>query len=374
MLADPSVRRSSPSAVWPALDLVKCACIAGMILVHVVSYFMTWGGELQVSENSPVLSWVSWGMVIGFFPLMLPVTAGCSFFLGFFRDVPIGRVSAAQLLRPVVTGLMFIGLGYVFNLIEVGWHYWSLWQILQFIGLSLVVLAVLAWRLPAWGVPVAAALGLMALPWLRENFGNSYDLDRQILFETIRQGNSWPLLPWFPLVAFGFILAWLRERISGTRAFRRVLWVTAVAFIGWAVGRGQFLPPLDPISISGNRLFNPPPDFVVGVLGMAALAFALGEGIAGRLTLTRDGVVNVFSKGILWIYLVHLAVLHRSYMWLLGRFDLNAYAAHLTDGSNLAGVAAIWAVLLALSYGVGYAAIHLLQANRIRIRLRRRTG
>lgn len=372
MPADPSVRPSSPSPSWPALDLLKCAGIAGMILAHIVTYFMTWGGEVQVPENSPIMSLVHGGMVIGFFPLLLPITAGCSFFLGFFRELPVGRLSGTQLLRPLVTGLVIIGLGYVFNLIELGWHYRSMWQILQFIGLSLIVLALLAWRLPIGAIPVAGMLALIATPWLRENFGNSYDIDRQILFETIRQGNSWPLIPWFPLVAFGFTIAWVRDGAQGTRYFRPALWVTAVVLIGWAWCRGRLLPPLDPASLSGNKMFNPSPDFVVGVMGLASLAFALGESIGDRITLTRYGIVNVFSKGILWIYLIHLAVLHHFYLWLIGRFDMRDYALHLTDWSNLAGIAAIWAVLLAVSYIVGYAAIRVLQDSRIRIRLRRR--
>lgn len=351
---------------------MKCACIAGMILVHIVTYFMTWGGELQMAETSPLLPLVRGGMVIGFFPLLLPVTAGCSFFLGFFRERPIGRLSGAQVLPPLTTGGLLIGLGYVFNIVELGWHYWSVWQILQFIGLSLVVLTLLAWRLPVWVIPVVSTLGLVSLNWLRENFGNSYDLDRQILIETVRQGNSWPLVPWFPLVALGFTIAWARDRAPSPRAFRLGLGVMAVALLGWAACRGSLLPPLDPASLSGNKMFNPSPDFVVSVMGVAALALALGEWLGDCVALRRHGIVNVFSKGILWIYLVHLALLHWFYTWLARRLDMQTYAAHLDDGANLAGIAALWGILLAISYLVGYAAIRLLQENRIRIRLRRR--
>lgn len=356
-------------AHWPALDLVKCGSVAGMLLVHAACYFLMWQGGLQLAEGDPAIGWARRGMVIGYSSLILPVTAGCSFFIGLFRDLPVGRLSGAQLLRPLATGLVLIGVGYVTNVLELGWRFLDVWQILQFVGLSLIVMSLLAWRLPRAAIPVAGALALIFAPWLRGQFGNSPAMYRQALFETMLPINSWPFFPWFSLVAFGFTMAWVRDR-----APRRFLWLllgTGAALITWAWARGSLLPPFNPTLLSGYELFNPAPDFVVAVLGVASLSFALAEAIGPRITLPRYGVVNVYSKGILWIYIIHLAVLHRLYVWITRYFDMRAFAADAAKGPNLAAVAAWWLALLLLAYGIGYAAIRLLQEKRVHVRLRR---
>lgn len=370
MPADNLTQSTASGSSWPALDLVKCACVAGMILVHIVCYFMTWGGVLQVPESDPFLARVRWGMVIGFMPLMIPMTAGCSFFSSLFRDQPCGRLSKTHLLRLLATSLGLVGLGYFTNVLELGWRYRSVWQILQFTGLSLLVMTLLAWRLPRLAIPMAGALALLLTPWARGEFGNSFAMYRQALFETMLPINSWPFFPWFSLVTFGFTVAWLRERQP--QRFAVGLWSIGIMFSGWAWFRGNLLPPFDPAEISGYKIFNPSPDFVVGVMGVSALALALADAVARRVSLPRHGIVNAYSKGILWIYIGHLVILHRTYVWLIKHFDMRAFATDAGKWPNLAAVAAGWLAFLLLAYGIGYAAIRLLQERRIHVRLRRR--
>src|SRR5687768_13821721 len=131
MPADPSLQPPPAQSSWPALDIVKCAAVAGMILVHVVCCFVTWAGAIQIAPDDPLIRWVRWGMVIGFLPLILPVTAGCSFYFGLFRDLPIGRLTAVHLMRLFGVSGGLLGFGYFLNFIELGWPGIWVWQILH---------------------------------------------------------------------------------------------------------------------------------------------------------------------------------------------------------------------------------------------------
>ncbi|HNV70360.1 MAG TPA: hypothetical protein PKO06_11725, partial [Candidatus Ozemobacteraceae bacterium] len=154
---------------WPALDLVKCACVIGMILLHCFYWICTVYGRLIVVPDSVLLPWISRFMIVGFLPLMLPLTAGCALRHQLSPGGESAKLSLSQGLGIAGSSMFLLLLGYLMNVLATGWAAVSSWNVLQFVGCSFVIIAAVLTVAPAPVISVACtgAAVLLIYPWIQ---------------------------------------------------------------------------------------------------------------------------------------------------------------------------------------------------------------
>lgn len=265
-----------------------------------------------------------------------------------FRDQPVQR---SDLGLVFLRGLKILTLGYVFNL-TVWAPVWGLeeivnWDILQLIGLSVVVCGLLL--LAPWWVRLALALGMVwlstALTLRHLGFLPTYLAD-------VVYGRTppayFPIVPWMAYALGGTVLG--EAYLGGKRAWRLSRFATLAAVLGavlivigtlgqpWAVH-------FDPDELWLSEFSHPKP---------AQLAFAGGAVLllfAGLLALYTQrepvwlGPLVVMGRAALFVYVLHHLVGYTLFHFLgwHDRFGFPAVTLML-----LASLVVIYSVLRAL--------------------------
>jgi hypothetical protein len=368
LMATAEQQPGQPGA-WPALDIVKAACVAGMILAHAFYWLATDAGTLLVDPQSRAFPWVARLMVLGVLPMMLPFTAGCVLRAGPFAGTSDGPIARRQLVA-LCGSAVFIGCcGVLMNVLAAGWTVYDAWNVLQFVGLSMVVtMLLLLRRLGVAAVAVAGVVALLVGPALVPLLpAESYLAG--ILLGDADGYHAWPFFPWYALVAGGFVMtdAYMRWR-GNAGAFAARLAAGGVVLTGIAWTQNSLVPALDPDDLLGAQLFSPSPALVLAIAGWACLLFASAILLAGRVDLRRYGAVNCYSKGILWVYIAHMVVGVRLTDWYVGAMPQSV--AREIPGTPVLILFPLF--LLLFSWGAGYLTIRLLQEKRIIVRLRPR--
>jgi len=195
---------------------------------------------------------------------------------------------------------------------------------------------------------------LILTPWLRALLAGKDNLATILLVGSRMEDGYWPFFPWFFVVAFGFLVADLRIRLKEPSWLPTALGIAGMTAMGAALWAGAFEIHLDEGHLWGSTIFQPSLGFIGGLTGFFCMLIALSEWIASRLTFSPYGLVQSFSKGVLWIYLFHVSIADRLGAWVSPR------------------VPAWWAIvfypgLMAIAcWGVGALSLHL-GGKRIRV-------
>lgn len=329
-------------ARWPALDVAKFFCVFFMVFIHGTFWLLATEDEEIVTANFvfPIVQEI---VLVGLFPLLIPFLAGFSL----RRYLEDRRMGVGMVFK---LALALVVLSYGMNLLSWGWDNLE-WDALQFIAVSFLLITLVTRVAPSWVVAVLGGLCLAVTLPLREALGTSFFA--KVLVGTSDASAFWPFFPWFFTVAGGFTLADLRYRLS----LDRYVWglgVGGALVAGGTYALGGLSMAINPLNIWGPAVFQPSLLFVVGLVGVGALLLALSHGFAQVFELAPRGMVESFSQGILWIYLVHTVVGVHAASWVKHHVPLEVSAI----GFPMA--------LLALSWVVGYVAI-VLGSKRIRV-------
>ena len=139
-----------------ALDLMKTLSIIVMIFVH-CSFWVIGFQDMKIESSGFLFDQTQKYSFLGLFPMMLPILAGLSF-------KNFERVSKKTMR---LYGLALIALGFLFHYIIWGIRVRLEWDILQFLGLCILILS-LADKKNYF--IIISALSLMALwPPLRDS-------------------------------------------------------------------------------------------------------------------------------------------------------------------------------------------------------------
>ncbi len=368
----PPVPPTSWPGHWPALDVVKALGVGGMILVHSFYWVATVYGKVVLPADSWVAVWLSRLMFVGFFSLMLPMTSGCVFRFQLSPSSDLPRLSLRQCAPIWKRSILLSLIGFAMNAAAVGWEgFWG-WNVLQFVGLSLGTIATLLVFLPIHSIGVAGVLVLLCQPLVLSSglsTGESYFC--HALFGDPSGFHGWPFFPWFATVAFGFILGHLRIVWRERSRFERLLAILGGTCMVVAMATGDWLPPLDPESLMGGKLFSPPPGTIIAVLGLASLLFLAAEHFAEAYPLHPHGIINSFSKGILWIYVFHLTVGCRLDSFLRTVTGSPAWLTALGPVGKTVAVLGFPIGLLGSSWLLGNGVVRFLHESRLRLHLRK---
>ena len=113
-----------------SLDYLKSICIIAMILTHAAIWCLSFQ-DFKIISQSRLLSYVKLMPLLGLLPMMLPILAGIS----------LSKLFNSSKKTPLIYGLSLIIIGFVFHFLIWGHQVRIEWDVLQFIGLSLLVLA-----------------------------------------------------------------------------------------------------------------------------------------------------------------------------------------------------------------------------------------
>ncbi|MBI2101602.1 DUF1624 domain-containing protein [Candidatus Woesearchaeota archaeon] len=334
----PSVSR------WQALDIVKAFGVLLMIVLHVVMWWYIPFDYGSDKVDGMFFFFLPFLKLIGLFVIIIPITAGASlryFLKNNFND-------GIALLKIIKRSFFLIIIGYAINLLAWGGTELLDWDVLQFVGVSLILTALMARFLPVAFVWIAGALALFSAPLLR------IGLDKWKLnyFVAILIGNNegnffWPFFPWFSFVAYGFLIAHCHLKYGNGKSMRIALQACGIAAVALALLRGKLFFVDDIRNIWGPGIFQAPTLTLLANIGVFNLLLAYGERIKSIKT-RKFGIFNVFSRGILWIYVVHIAV---------GYHIIRLIQSQFSKSPVLMAVAFVF--VFALSYLTGAAAVHL---------------
>ena len=366
-----------PKASWPAFDLIKCGAVMGMVLVH--SFYWSWTrhGQLLVPAGSFWYRVYDNGMFLGICPMALPLLAGVALRLRVAAERPGTLPGRGPRLRRTLSGLALQGAvlaacGYAMNVLAAGWAVLWAWNVLQLIALSSFVIGILY---AAGGIRPVLAAGVLILAMTEPLRGLIPVADRgavlHVLLGDAWNWHQWPVFPWSATVAFGFALAELYLTVGKTRFALSCGGIgLGSALAGAALG--HIGPVLDPKDLIGIGIMQPPAVDLLGLTGVVLLVFAALKSVQDRLHFSRRGIVHCFSGGILTIYLAHMVVGDRLYGLIFGQLDHAALVATVTESWHPVLMIGFPALLLLLSWWVGYVTIVWVHNKRLRIRLRRR--
>lgn len=365
-------------SAWPALDLVKFWCVLWMILLHTFFWVATDSGYITFDLGGHVFRAMRYFMVFGFSPLMLPVTAGCAFRLSLSPHSPMSRLDRAALLRIVITSAFICCAGFTMNVLCGGPSIVFAWNVLQLVACSYILIGVVLLIAPVgMQIPLTAAI-LVVTPLLRRWFSVEDSLSvvdsywKLALIGRVPSGYGWPLFPWMSAVIFGFLLSDWYVRYGQTKRFRLALLGGGAVLTLVPLMDGTFVPAFDRTDLMGALMFNPPPTFILGVFGVAAMCLSVAMRLAPERGWPRRGIVAAFSKGILWVYVCHMVLGTRLYEYLHSRYNPTGPLVSIPGLTGPLIAVAFTLLMIAVSWLAGYTVLRLFGEKVIRVTLRRR--
>jgi uncharacterized membrane protein len=335
---------------FDSIDVLRAGAILLMVQVHFVQNLardtLTGGSLLYYASHA-----------LGMIPAPLfTFLAGMSLRLSLSRKPGGGEPGQEPALRQSRRGVLIVFFGLVFaTLVRMPDQVFA-WDILPFIGASLLVLLALR-RLSPRALALTAVLVAALSPPLRvlSNYAAHWPTGHTYRYAFTLQDVLWgfvangyfPLFPWLVFPLAGFLVGGvLVSDASGGHALRKALPVAGLAFVAlslagaWASGRvaGFWLGYASP-----SRFYPATTTFVLKVLGAILCAFWflhawLDRGAGPRPPLLP--FLRRYSRYSLTTYVVHHAV----HLWplllvahLQGRTDpWHYYAAAMPTGAALA--------------------------------------
>lgn len=334
---------------WIALDCFKAAAVFVMIAWHL----SIWWVNLNPSIGKSLLMvgvtpWPYLLQVIvafsGHFSMSIPVIAGASlrFYLNKF-GTPSNRekILAAIIKRAAVLAV----LGFIMNVLAFGPEYWHLWNVLQLISLSMIIIAVFILYSSPYVLAVSGFAVIFAAPFIRSLL---QDVNYYPAFALIgdRFGdNIWSFFPWFGVIVYGFLISHLYLQFKGKKSeinARVALASASLLIIFTALLKNKFFYAVDFQYPWGPLLFQPNTLTVLAQLSVFTVLIIMMDFFSSRMRIKKFGIINVFSKGILWIYIVHMIAGFRLIEFLVN----NGFQSRTT-------LFFVMAFILLLSYSVG---------------------
>ena len=304
---------------YSSIDVLRTTAIFVMVIVHFIENLS------GVGEWSPD----------GFGAPLFTFLTGMSYRLWLsgqeFREKEDSEISKVTVRR----GLFLFGLGFVFNAFV--WLPEDLftWDVLTFIGASLIVLNVVRKLLLPLSLllivlslaisPVLQTLADYPAYWVEGYFECEQTLSDVILGFLVT--GYFPIFPWIAFPVSGFVVASLifRKNVPAAGLGRStvitggaLLAISATAVLGrW------YAPNIFPKTVlTGWSMFPASPEYVSGTLGMTLLLFTFCHRWIDQNPRfgSRRGVLSVastFSRYSLSIYLCH-HIIHIWPLWIYG--------------------------------------------------------
>jgi hypothetical protein len=310
----------NPPARFLSIDLFKTLGISYLIILHQIVWFFTYGDGLGIRFDEVAMAGKFFGYKTGLHVLgfQIPLLAGITFYLSVQRK-------QLGFLEVMKRALFLVLLGFMMNLLAWGWGNFFDWDVLQFIGLSMVMCYPFVKNPSALKLVTLGLLGigtfLLSNQFPLPQYGNSY---WYIVFVGDKMGESyWPLCPWFFIFIVGIIVgkSYFEEK-KNWALFSAI----GVFYIILALVDRHFLPTISPDHIWGAELFKPSPFFILGIVGFSLAAIPLTENFVERFN--RSAYLEkipflVLGREVLWVYLFSTVFGYKLTEMCVSLLDLN---------------------------------------------------
>ena len=341
-----------------------------MIFVHSVFYLISdYGTVLNKSHFTyPIILnflFLSW------FIFSIPITAGCSLRMYYQSHLKKNRLINFSLKNIIFVGLFLAISGFIMNFLAFGFEFIFAWNVLQFIFLSFIVITIL---LKLFSVYVLYSVGILSL-FITEPLTSILLNKNPNYLLSILIGNPsnlfyWPFFPWFSIVVFGFLVADLYVKLKHSSEFNWIFLSTGILLLSISFFRKELVPGFDPNSIWGPSIYQPKIGVVLAVIGFFSLLIVFANFLTRYIKITKYGIVNSYSKGILWIYLIYMILAYHLGRYIRRILPLEDSLINIQNTLNLLVIVyPLFFILLA--WVIGRTSIKLLQDKRLRIVLKK---
>ena len=300
---------------WVALDCFKVAAIFVMIVWHL----SIWWANLNpvIGKGLLMVGVTQWPYLLqvvvafsGHFVMSIPVIAGAS--LRFYLDRQGSPLNKKKVLVAVAKrAAVLAALGFIMNFLAFGPEYWHLWNVLQLISLSMIIITFFVLYSSPYLLAISGFAVIFAAPFIRNILQGANYYPAFALVGDRLGDNIWSFFPWYGVVVYGFLAAhlYLGFKAKKQENIFRVLFASASLLIIFiALIRNKFFYAVDLQYPWGPLLFQPPALTVLAQLSVFTILILLMNLSSSGIKLSKFGIINVFSKGILWIYIVHMVV------------------------------------------------------------------
>ncbi len=333
---------------WNSLDVLKAIMVPGMIITHNTIWWLSYH---PIFIADAMEGWFVSVRYISYLVLLIPATAGAALF--FYLRQHKGK-ELPPFKNIIYRAVALSAVGFLMNLLAFGHNSLWQWNVLQFFSLSMIIVYTLLAIAPRWSVVVAGIVTILSAPMLRDIFvAHSDTYIGAILIGEPTNIHLWPLFPWFSVLAMGFWVASLLY--NGHDYLRRTVFVvlTGGLLIGISILSGTFLLEIDFNNLWGESIFTPPTYRMVGTIGVGMVIFGVGNFLYRGMSMPRYGIIQCFSYGLFYTYVIHMILGHQ----------LQKHILHHSDSMSLLLLAISSQIVMA--YLIGAFVLHLrLQASK----------
>ncbi|MCK4386949.1 MAG: DUF1624 domain-containing protein [Candidatus Pacebacteria bacterium] len=347
---------------WVALDIIKFIAVVIMVFVHIHLVLVT--DTYRFSNTTDFYYQITSNlMFVGLFVFLLPMTAGAILRMNFGERLVHGKLKNYK-INWIISMAVFIALlGFLMNWLTWGVDYIFAWNVLQLVALSFIVITLLLRLFSIRALFLASIFSIFMAEPLRNFLGG---FDSSYLAGVFVGNNShqmfWPFFPWFGVVGLGFLIAHYYLKYKDSVRFRVSLIILGIFLIDIAIFRDEISPYLDPGFAWGSNLFQPKIGWILAVVGLFCFLVGFCNTFLNKIHLKKYGIINSYSKGILWIYIVQMFVSCKIAVFFKDFFPL----CFLSWSYFI-----LLMCMLLLSWLVGALSIKFLQAKQLRITLRK---
>lgn len=347
---------------WPALSVVKFVCVAVMIFVHAHMALVT--ESYAIADTSGFFYKVTSDfMFIGLFLFTLPIIAGFILRMDLDGYIVDGKLKNYNFKKIINIAVFLLLAGFFMNMITMGIWYIFSWNVLQLVGLSFIIIVAL---IKAFSIRTVFLLGIITL-FTAESLRNLLgSFDHFYPVGVLIGGNQsfmlWPFFPWFSVVAFGFLFAHYYLKYNNSAGFKISAMSVGMVFLAVAILRNEISPYLDPAYVLGPSLLQPKISLILASMGLFCVLIVAANFLFNNVHLKKYGIVNSYSKGILWIYVIQMAASYKLSFVVKSFFPM--------DTPSLAYFILPVSMLL-LGWLVGALSIKLLQEKLIVVKLKK---
>jgi len=357
---------------WKVLDIIKFICIVLFMYGHFV--FLTIASPtLSIAKTEGLLFVLTKAFrFLGQFAYFMPLLTGCILRAG------IGKVKNQnpnlKIRNIVFNGIILIVIGFLMNMITFGIMKAFSWNILQTIAVSCLLTVIIFKLFGEIGLILASFLILLFSSYIAQLFSqyNSY------YFVGIFIGNTtkfifWPILPWASFVFIGFLLAHYYIKSKNSTYYKYSVFSISVICILIAFLRGEVIQPIYKDFVFAPFIIQPALGYLLIAIGLFCILLLLLNEFEENIKLRKYGIINSFSKGILWIYIVQMILIYkmRTISWRIIPGFSEKVTSNVIVMKYLILYCGLFIMVLLVSWLVGYLCIRFLQEKRFIIILRK---
>ncbi|MDF1683094.1 MAG: heparan-alpha-glucosaminide N-acetyltransferase domain-containing protein [Legionellaceae bacterium] len=300
---------TNPKRRYLSLDILKGIGMLYLVFLHQIVWILIKDDSGQlVFEQSYTFFYFFFHSIFGMLGFQVPLLAGITFFL----DV---RSRNCSWMYVGTRACIFIALGFLLNSLTWGLREIFAWDVLGFIGLSMMLTYPLLKRCnDKTSFSILLSVGAVTL-MLSDAFifPEWQDHFLYYVFMGDPQGETyWALCPWFAIFVWGLFIG----KIFALQQNKYLVWLACggVVMIMISVLSGHFFPPVHIENIWGPALFKPHPLFIVGILGFSSVLIPLLDiYLEHRVSLKQklDKLFWVYigrGGGTLWVYMLTIFI------------------------------------------------------------------